>query len=191
MIKDINDYVPILKKEYPHLTERQIEDILKYGWKMYYWVNTHGTDVLNIDNIKHKYVAFTGYLFKDPLRAYEHAKNKWKLKERILYRFKKTKWDGYYYFGVTKKQHDEIQSRMRDKAKRILYLKNIVFTKCKKELIHDHANVGIYRIKLPFDYGTAFFKKTYNTRKENVEYIKINLLSTWHRKQQQIPLPKG
>lgn len=188
MIKDINDYVPIIKKEYPHLDERQITDILKYGWKMYYWLNTHGCDVINLDTMKHKIVSFTGYLYRDLLKAYEHARRKWRLKERTLYFFKKKKWDGYYYFGATKSQHDEIQARMKDKNKHMVYINKKVYTKCKEELYHNLAFVAIYRVKFPFDYGMAFFKKSYVVRKENVEYIKLNSLSKWHKKQMQMSL---
>lgn len=70
----------------------------------------------------------------------------------------------------------------------MVYINKKVYTKCKEELYHNLAFVAIYRVKFPFDYGMAFFKKSYVVRKENVEYIKLNSLSKWHKKQMQMSL---
>ena len=54
MIKDINDYVNDIQKQYPMLSEKAIKNIMTFGFHMYYWITMRGCDILIKDDVEHK-----------------------------------------------------------------------------------------------------------------------------------------
>ena len=96
-IKTIDDYVERLKEKYPLISEKDIRRIIKFGWRSIYLSNIFGGDVCLKDNNVWMYI---GYLRRDSLQHFKYYVRKLALKLRILYKRKKIKWDGYYYFAL-------------------------------------------------------------------------------------------
>ena len=103
------------------------------------------------------------------------------MKERILYSFKNTKWDGYYYFGMQDEEHHLLLDQLKPNKKKYVNLEKIYAFKVLKELYHDHARDHIYRVKYPCDIGYKIYWKKFRELKINIEYVGINTESTWYR----------
>ena len=52
--------------------------------------------------------AFLGTLRVNALDQWKTWVTGWRMKERIMFKLKKKKWDGYYYIGLTDAQHEQI-----------------------------------------------------------------------------------
>ena len=87
----------------------------------------HG-DVLLKNMTEEPMTAHCGNMGIDTFTQFLRWFTKWRMKERILYRLKGTKWDGYYYIGLDDKDHEIIKNQ-----KRIKHFRNVYLTKIKKE----------------------------------------------------------
>jgi hypothetical protein len=85
MIVDYNDYINILKDEFPELSEKSIKDILKHGFKNYIRYNATGADVLIRDTKVNKIVAYSGEFRKNLSNMMKYNNKKWHIKEKLLY----------------------------------------------------------------------------------------------------------
>jgi hypothetical protein len=65
-------------------------------------------DVNFYDTNTTKFGSFTGNLGGDSLRAYKRFVVKNRMKERVLSKFYKKEWDGFYYIGVTQEKHEKL-----------------------------------------------------------------------------------
>lgn len=183
IIKTVNDYLPLIQEKFPSLTESEIRKILKFGFRIYGYVNKRGADVLiKADNTKEeKIIAMTGNLTFNSLKHYIHGLLAWRIKERILYSFRNTEWNGYYYFGIMDEKHDILLNQLNNKRKRIVQLDNVFCYKVLNEIYHDHAVDHIYRLDYPVDVGYKIYFKKFNEKKIDIEYVGINKESTWYR----------
>ena len=126
MVKTVADYVDQVQAAFPDFTKSEINRILTFGLRIYAWVNKMHADVL-ILNPKNL-IAQTGRHIIDPHKKAMQYLLKYRMKERVLYRLKKTKWDGYYYVAVSREQHEKLLRQ------RVKTFKNVCFVKVKKEL---------------------------------------------------------
>jgi hypothetical protein len=46
ILKTVNDYIPAIQEKFPSLSESEIRKILKFGFRIYGYVNKKGADVL-------------------------------------------------------------------------------------------------------------------------------------------------
>jgi hypothetical protein len=96
------------------------------------------------------------------------------MKERMLFKLRGEKWDGYYYIGLNDEQHNELTKRSG-----VVTFKNVYCTKLKKELYHLKYIKHIWRVPYPMDCGWKFFIKELKTK--HAEYLGENQYEKYHQ----------
>lgn len=160
-------YKNVLEK-FPELSEKQLDKIVKHGLSTLYLYNLYGGDVL----LKNpKYTMYFGRLFKDNIIFAKYSKLKWKIKLRIKYRKAKTKYDGYYYFGLTDEWFEKYKSQIKHfgRKRKIFHFDYIYLYKILEECEHDQRLNHFFRIKYPEDCGFLMRKENYDIH--DAEYI--------------------
>lgn len=123
-IKTIKDYYNQLYELFPDVPKEDIKRIVNFGWKSLYLHNSYGGDTF----IQDKNIwCYIGKLSDNSLKWFHYYKRKLSLKIRILYRRKKIKWNGYYYFALTDKQYNEYinQKKKRGRPRKIFKFEKI------------------------------------------------------------------
>lgn len=167
MVKEVSDYVDQVQEKFPFWTKSEIKQILIYGCKRYVEANRQHVDVTVYPTAHDQIVAHTGRLGITPLKAYHIYCAKYRMKERYKYKLRKTKWDGYYYIGLTENQHKKINK----KSKKITFEK-VFLTKVKKELYHTKSIKHIWRVPMPAQCGWKFYQEKFVTN--DAEYVGPN-----------------
>jgi hypothetical protein len=182
ILKTVNDYIPQIQEQFPMLSEKEIRRILNFGFRIYGYVNKRGADVLiKNDGTFPKVIAFTGYLTWDSLKHYQRGLFKWSMKERILYSFRNTEWDGYYYFGMQDEDHHLLLDQLSNNAIKYIKLKNVFCYKAPKEIYHNHKIDYVYKLKYPDEVGYKIFYRNFREEKCDISYVGINPESTHFR----------
>lgn len=176
IIKKVKDYVPIVHERFPELSEQEINKILLFGWRMYYYVNSRGCDVLVKDVSTHKFTSYTGFLKQDPLKRYQYSLKRWRLYERMMYRLKRKEWDGYYYIGLRTSQMNELEEQLRHNRRQYVKFKHAFCYKILDEIRHDHSIDYIFRFKYPMDVGFKFYMKNFRVKVDDLEFVEVNLI---------------
>lgn len=161
-------YYDNVLKNFPKLTKKQIDKIVKHGLSSLYLLNLYGGDVL----LKNpKYTMYFGKLFKSDFTFYKYWRLKWKIKLRIKYKKAKTKYSGYYYFGLADNQFEEYKAQMKSTGRRRQYFHfdDLYLYKILEESELDHRMNHFFRIKYPEDCG--FFMIKHNIDIKDFEYI--------------------
>ena len=161
-------YYDKIKERWPELTNKQIEKIVKRGLFSLYMYNLYGGDVL----LKNpKYTMYFGKLFKSDLIFYKYWQIKWKIKLRIKYKKARTKYDGYYYFGLTDELFKEYKSKIKSTGRRRekFHFDFLKLYKILDECLLHRELKHIFRIKYPEDCGFTMYKRDYEAR--NFDYI--------------------
>ena len=161
-------YYDKIKERFPELSYKQIDKIIKKGLRSFYLTNLYGGDVL----LKHQsYAMYTGRLFLSNLTFHKYWRVKWKIKLRIKYKREKTKYDGYYYFGLTDERFQEFQSNFKSKGRRRVKVRftNLMMYKILDECLLHTEYKHIFKIEYPEDCGFTMYKENYEAR--NFEYI--------------------
>lgn len=161
-------YYDKIKERFPELSYKVIDKIVKRGLRSYYMLNLYGGDVI-FQN--HNYTMYTGKLFKDDLVFYKYWQIKWKIKYRIKYRWSKTKYDGYYYFGLTDGEYQKYLAQFKPGGRRREKVKfdKLYLYKILDEALLRHEFKHYFRIKYPEDCGFTMYVENYTAR--DFEYI--------------------
>ena len=104
--KYVDDYILEIKAKYYKISKADIKKILCYFWRYVYLFNSYGGDVI-ISNNKNLWCYF-GKLHYDSLAYFKYYIRKLATRLTVLYRRKKIKWNGYYYFALTNEQYEKI-----------------------------------------------------------------------------------
>lgn len=174
MVKTVKDYLEAVQEKFPFLCKDDIEAILDFGLRRYLQANRLHADVLIINRTKESMLVHCGRLGYDVLQHYKRWCTKWRMKERVLYKWGKQKWDGYYYIGLNEEQHRHIFRQSKKKT-----FTNVYLTKIKKELRHDKTIKHIWRIPYPLDCGYKFWIEKVITDK--AEYVGENNYEKYHQ----------
>ena len=167
-ITTCDKYYDAILERWPELTYKQVDKIVKHGLSTLYLYNLYGGDVL----LKHpKYTMYFGKLFKNNNVFYKYWQIKWKIKLRIKYKKSKTKYDGYYYFGLTENEFKKYKSKIKSTGRRREKFKfeSLYMYKILDELLLHKEFKHIFRIKYPEDCGFTMFKKEWVAR--DFDYI--------------------
>ena len=173
-IKHTRHYLDQVKEKFPLYTKDELLSIIDFGLKRYVYVNKMHADVNFYDTSTTKFGSFTGDLGGDNLKVYKRFVVKNRMKERVLSKFYKKEWDGFYYIGVTQEKHEKLI-----KQKNVKKFERIFLTKLKKELFHDKAVKHIWRVPYVADFGWKFFLEEYKT--DLAEYIGENKYEVYHQ----------
>ena len=174
MVKEVRDYVDIVQQRYQWLSKSQINKILTYGLKMYHYANSMHADVLICYRHDDPMTIHCGPLGFDSLKHYYRFMMKSRMRERVLYRMRKEKWDGYYYIGLTEEQNQNVK-----KKGKVFKFTDVYLTKVKKELFHAPYIKHIWRVPYPMDCGWKFFVK--ELKSEHAEYLGENQYEKYHQ----------
>lgn len=170
-IKTSKDYIDDLQNLYPQIDRKDLEKIMNYQFRQLYLHNSYGGDTFIQDKEIWMYV---GFLRKDSVSYFNYYAKKLSKKIRILYKRKKLKWDGYYYFTMTDNQYQEYLLQQKSKGRRRTYfnMNNIFMFKIEYECrIRQHDSKYIFKIKSPYDLG--FLKYYKEVKLKNPELIEI------------------
>ena len=96
------------------------------------------------------------------------------MRQRVLSKLKKEKWDGYYYIGLTEEQQQQTKKR----GKKVTF-RNVYLTKLLKELHHTPYIEHIWKVPWVDDCGWKFFVKKLQTDK--AEYLGKNQYAKYHQ----------
>lgn len=174
MVKEVKHYVPIIQQRYNWLSKSEINKILTFGLKMYAFANAMHADVLICYRADDNLTAHCGPLGFDSLKHYYRFLTKNRMRERVLYKLRKEKWDGYYYIGLRDEEHKNVK-----KSGKFVTFNNIYLTKVKKELFHAPFIKHIWRIPYPMDCGWKFHVDKLKT--EHAEYLGENQYEKYHQ----------
>ncbi len=167
-IKYIEDYYDKIKEQFPELTEKQISQILTFGFQSFYLHTLYGGDILS----KSPYLTvYCGKTFLDPQKFMQYRGLKLTTKLRVKYKKAKTQWDGYYYFGLTDEEFEYYKSQMKKsgRRRRKFHFKQITMFKILEELLSKRRFNHIFKIPYPLDVGFRHVREDVVTR--NFEYI--------------------
>lgn len=106
-VKTLDDYYEQVYAKFPFIPHSDIQRILKYGWRYIYIINSRGGDIL-IN--RHDFWFYMGKICTNPLQHFYKYYKKLAFKIRMLSIWNKKKYDGYYYFGITKQQYEKQNS---------------------------------------------------------------------------------
>lgn len=142
----IKNYYSQIYSLFPDVPKQDINIILNFSWKSLYLHNSYGGDTL----ISGKdFWCYVGNLKKNSLEHFYYYIRKLTVKLRVLYRRKKTEWDGYYYFALSDSQYQRyIQQKNKKGRPRKYFDFGTVFLyqildECK---INEHYKKYIFRI---------------------------------------------
>ncbi len=159
MIKRVSDYLDKLEEMYPNVPRKDIERIVNYGWRMFYFYNLRGCDIITAESKKGMWL-YCGNLFTNSIQYFKYYRKKLKRKIRVLWALKRKQWDGYYYTAITKDEYEKIKKKF-GRPTTNLTVKNKVLFKIKNEaFVFYHTAKYFIKCKLPIDYGYTFYKET-------------------------------
>lgn len=171
LIKTSKDYIDDLQNLYPQIDRKDLEKIMNYQFRQLYLHNSYGGDTFIQDKELWMYIGFLRY---DSISYFNYYAKKLCRKIRILYKRKKIKWDGYYYFCMTENQYQEYLSQNKSKGRKKTYytLSNIFLFRIKDECsIREHSCKYVFRIKSQYDLG--FLKYYKEVTLKNPELLEI------------------
>lgn len=156
-IKTINDYYDLIQQKFPQVDIKDIQRILKFGWKSVYLHNSYGGDVSIRDQDLWCYI---GYLKRDSLKYFNYYVKKLALKIRILYQRRKIPWDGYYYFARSENQYQDYLSQHNKKGRKRkkFTFENLKLYKILDECkVAEHNNPYIFRTSYPVELSNTLY----------------------------------
>lgn len=174
MIKTVDSYLGDVQKQFPYIPKDDIKTILEFGLSRYLKANRLHGDVLLRNQVEDNMLIHCGNLGFDTLTHWYRWRTKWRMKERILSKFRGEKWDGYYYIGLNDDDNEVIQRQSKKKTFTKVYL-----VKIKKELHHERWCKHIWRIPWPIDCGWKFFVDKVSSDK--AEYVESNNYEDYHQ----------
>ena len=155
MIKYIDDYIDNISKKYPKVSKITIKKILEYGFTIFYLLNNKGADI-EIHNSN--YTAYCGKLFIDNNKRSIYNNIKYRIKLRLLYKFNKNKYDGYYYIGLDDIIWNTYKNKILSNRKFKISLDNIKLFKIKEECTLNKDKNHFIKVYYPIDAGWVFYK---------------------------------
>ena len=118
------------------------------------------------DDRKNKYLFYIGHLTYDSLKHFHYYIKKMRVKIRVLYNRAKADWDGYYYFGLTERQHQKVleQQNKRGRKRKTFKYGTIKLYKVLEECkLVEYQKEYFYRIPSLIDFGFTRLKKDFET----------------------------
>ena len=138
-------YLNKLCEKFPALSKKQIETICKAGLRGLYGRTIYNSDVI----MAHKETIYFGKLFHNKKAFWTYRKFKLRIKYRTKYIMSRKKWDGKYYFGLSKEQYDLISTKKKRRKMRNLYFDEIKIYKLLEE-----CELDFYHCICEFEYPT-------------------------------------
>lgn len=161
MIKTVKDYEDQVCEMFPQIPKSDIRKMLHYGWKQVYICNSYGGDICVTNG---KFYFYCGKAFIDPLKHFFYYTKKLVVKAVTMYKRRKIKWDGYYYFSLTKSQQEKVDEQLKTKKKNICYGNLILYKNYDECRVKQWQRRHVYRVKFYVDYGHTVYLPNFTTR---------------------------
>ena len=161
MIKYVDDYIDKIQHKWPEIPREELKYIVEHGFRRL-------TDILINDG---KVIIDQGSLIKiSATKSDKYKKHKFgSNKLRYEYRFLGKKFDGYYYFGVSKDQWEKNQKRLENNKK--LVFENLFLFKIKDETYLSMSHDYFFKTPYLTDVGYQFYRKKFSPKRiEMVAY---------------------
>lgn len=167
----LDDYLPFVYKEFEDLPEKTIRQICEHAYRTMFRLQGMGCDILLSNKRLFPFVAYFGMCFMQNEKFYEYRNKKLASKIRIQYNLeRKTKpWTGYYYFGLTEEQYNELFAEKKGRLKKKIVFPKICICKVKEEAALFPTIKYIFRTPWPEEKGWKIWLENYETR--NIELI--------------------
>lgn len=167
---NVDDYIDKVAEKYDKIPKDVIRKVIEFGFRSYYRINLMGGDVL----LKSPYfTAYTGKLYNPKLGYHfgKYRKIKKKIKYRIQYARKRTKYSGYYYFGMNEEQYKTYKDYFGKTGKRgeKVRFEKISIYKLFDEIFDIDYYTRYFRIEIPEEKGYRLWFKELETK--NFDYI--------------------
>lgn len=180
--KKYNDYIYELQEQFPEFSIDDLDSIIKFGSRNLYKMIFRSADIFFISKINNQMfkLIFGKVNFPDITSKIKYILRKMSVKFKILYKRRKIKWDGYYYFGLTESQFENYESQMsswfKDPEKKRRRYRNTKFNygtvtlfklydECKLNYIYTY----FFRVPMLAMIGHKQVRYNYSTNK--AEYI--------------------
>lgn len=169
-IKDffLPDILPQIQEKFSELTLSEIKKLLAHGFRrMHFAIRSSCFITINTTKYLNCYV-YIGTIALDPVKqiqAYSAVRDK---KLRIIEKWKRLDFDGYYYIGLTPERCKEWAETNKN-ARTLANFSNIMVRKIKEELYYKNKELFIFRIKLKKFKGWLFWANKLITRE--LEYM--------------------
>lgn len=163
--KHIVDYLDQMQQLFPKVPKSDIKKILIFGWKSLYLHNSYGGDVIITNQ---PFWCYIGNLKRNPLSHFFYYIRKLNVKLRVLYRRKKIKWDGYYYFALSEKQYENYlkqHNKFGKKRKSFNYGTVFLYQIFDECSINEYYKHYIFRVPLITKLGFKIFYKEFISNK--------------------------
>ena len=156
-MKNVNDYIPKLQEMFTKVKKQDIERMVKYGWRMFYFYNLRGCDTL-IESQKHKFWMYCGKMFCDSKHHYNYYKKHLRRKLRVMFIKKKKQWDGYYYTALNEEEYNQLIIKKGRPRKYYKYNNKISFKIFGEAKLYYSSEKCIIKFKYVSDMGWDFYK---------------------------------
>lgn len=161
MDKYIKDYYKLIQEKFPGVPKKDIQNILKYGFRSLYLHIIYGGDVC-ISSTSNSLWIYIGFLKKNSLEFFKYYRKKLIFKFRILYKRYKTQWDGYYYFNLTDEEYQDLVNIKKGRKRKYYTYYNKYLFKLLDECKVRYCRSKYYaRCKYPIDNGFVIYKEKY------------------------------
>lgn len=162
-IKTYMDYVDQVSKKFPDVPIQDIRRILRYGWSQYLSYNKLGCD---IDIHTSDFQFLTGRIPLKRFKQYKLYQQKLARKLRVMFKKKKLKWDGYYYFCINRNKYNEdFLPQIKgdpNRPKRGITFYNVTLYKLLDECKAKNTFPKyIFRVPYIDDFGYSLYLKEY------------------------------
>lgn len=157
-------YYEQVQKRFPYLSIKQIDKIVKYGLRSFFMVTHHGGDILLKSNY---YTAYVGKLYNKSELFWKYYKLKWAIKLRLKYVRSKSKFNGKYYFSMSKDFYENNylpQCNKTGRRRKKFHFDKLVIYKIFEEAAIQNGSY-VFELDYPTDLGFQQVMTDFTTSK--------------------------
>lgn len=164
----LSDILPKVIEKFPELTPKEIKSLIAHGFRRMHSAIRQGCFItINTSKYLNCYI-YIGNISLDPVKQIQMYSSKRDQKLRLIERWKRSDFDGYYYIGLTSKRLQE-WAEMNKKARKLVTFTNVFARKIQEEFYYKNKELYVFRIKIKKFKGWAFWAEKITTRE--IEYI--------------------
>lgn len=173
-IKEVKDYVDDVQKKFPEVSKKDIERILKFGFRVLHLHESYGGDILLKSKEIPNFFFLLGRMTFSNIKHFQYYVKKMITRIRVIFNKSKPIYNGYYYFALTEKQYQERimdkQSPLGKKKKKFEYGPVMLYKIEKECLVSEFNSAYVFRIPIITDLGYKVFKRSLITTKAEFLY---------------------
>ena len=174
-IKKLEDYYENVYKQFPDVNKKDIETILKFGWRALPFHIDSGADIIIRDN---EFLCYLGKLWIDSLTHFKYYIKKQIIKIRLLNKKLKILWEGYYYFALTDKEYQNLQEQNKSKGrprKKFYYGNQMLYRLLDECRVAKFNRKYIFRVPVPINLGIKFYKPNFESKEAELIEVRKDL----------------